>query len=181
MRANFFGDFNCYAEIDGSLFELENSYMFSRDVKRYKDTYCCIGMDFMHPDRNINPCIKMSFVEGSHLLKLVMHHTRPYKGITDVLLKDGDGVVIFDNKLLPGDIFNYSVSIKRESAFDLYLTISSKNIEHALVRTLIEADEVDFTGDLDIVLNKSNWVVKEIDTRKIQDVRNIVYDTEYKY
>jgi hypothetical protein len=180
-KTNFFGDFDYYAEINGNLYELENSYMFSRNVKRYKDTYCSIGMDFMHPDKNINPCIKMSFNEGSHLIKVILHHTRPYKGITNILLKDDLADIIVADKLLPGEIFKYDIKIKRDVAFDLYFTIASEDITHALVRTVIETNEIDFEGGLDITLDKSNWVVKEIDNHKLQDVRDIVYDTEYKY
>jgi hypothetical protein len=181
MRTNFFGDFDYYAEINGNLYELKNSYMFYRKVKRYKDTYCCIGMDFMHPDKNINPCIKMNFKEGSHLIKITLHHIRPFKSVTDILLKDTNGEVIIADKLLPGEIFKYDIKIKKEIPFDLYFTIASKDITHSTVRTLIETNETNFAGNLDIILNKSNWVVKEIDNRKLQDVREIVYDTEYKY
>jgi hypothetical protein len=180
-KTNFFGDFDYYAEINGNLYELENSYMFDRNVRRYKNTYCYIGIDFMHPDKNINPCIKMSFNDGSHLIKITLHHIRPFKGVTDVLLKDDNGNVIFINKLLPGEIFNYDVKIKKEGPFNLYLTIASEDITHSTVRTLIETTEIDFTGNLDITLNKSNWIVKEIDNHKLQDVKDIVYDTEYKY
>jgi hypothetical protein len=180
-KTNFFGDFDYYAEINGSLFELEDSYMFDRKVKRYRDTYCYIGIDFMHPDRNINPCIKMNFKEGAHSIKIISHHIRPFKDVTDVLLRDDGGKIILADKLLPGEIFTYNIKIKREVPFNLYFTIASKDITHSTVRTLIETNEIDFTGSLDIKLNKSSWVVKEIDNRYLQDVREIDYDTEYKY
>jgi len=181
MKTNYFGDFEYYAEINGDLFELTPSYFFSRNVKRYNDSYCFIGKDFVHPDRNINPCIKMSFAKGSHLIKITLHHTRPYKGVSDILLKDGDGNIIVTNKLLPGDIFNYEIKIKRDAEFDLYFTVSSHEITHALVRTIIETNEIDFDGDLNINLNKTNWVIKETNANPPQDVRVIEYDTEYKY
>ena len=123
----------------------------------------------------------MNFVEGSHLIKITLHHTRPYKGLSNVLLKDDGGNIIVTNQLLPGDVFKYEIKIKRDVAFDLYLTISSHEITHALVRTLIEVEETEFVGDLTVNLNKGSWAVKELTPQLLQDVRELVYDTEYKY
>jgi hypothetical protein len=123
----------------------------------------------------------MSFTKGSHLIKITLHHIWPYKGESDILIKDGNGNIIVTGKLLPGDIFNYEIKIKRDTTFDLYFTVSSHEITHALVRTIIETTEIDFNGDLNINLNKTSWVIKDIDTKPLQDVRAIEYDTEYKY
>lgn len=181
MRANFFDDFTYYAEIDGTLHELTDSHLFGRDVKRYGNTYCYAGKDFLHPDQNINPCIKMNFLDGAHLIRLTVHHVRPFKGITSILLKDDSGVVILDGKLLPGEILTHEIKIRRSIPFDLYFTISSDDIVHALVRSLVQVDVASFSGDLEIKCNKRKWVVKETYHPPTQNVRDIVHDTEYKY
>jgi hypothetical protein len=106
---------------------------------------------------------------------------RPYKDVTDILLKDGGGNIIVNDKLLPGDIFNYEIKIKRDAAFDLYFIVSCYDVRHSLIRTIIETDEIDFADDLNVNLTKTNWVIKDIDTKPLQDVRAIEYDTEYKY
>jgi hypothetical protein len=183
MRANFFGDFEYYAEVNGQLFELTTDYKFDREVKLYKNSSCMIGKDFVHADTNpnINPCIKMDMTKGAHIIKLTAHHTRPFKGISYVSLKDDNNDFIFENELLPGDILKYEVKIKRTNDFNLYLAVSSSEVTHGMVRVLLQTEPVSYTGDVDIKLEKSHWKIKEVDLTPVQMIEAIVHDTEYKY
>lgn len=123
----------------------------------------------------------MNFSQGAHLIKITMHHVRPHIGITNIRVRDDDGNEILSGELLPNDIFTYNIKIKRDIPFNLFLTISSVEITHALVRTLIETNESNFDDELSIDLNKSTWVVKDTCIQQLQDLGEIQYGTEYKY
>jgi hypothetical protein len=181
MKANYFGDFPSYAEINGELFELTPSHFFSRNVRRYKDSYCMVGTDFVHPDRNINPCIKIPIPQGAHLLTITLHHIRPYTGVSTVSLMDDSGNVLVRDTLLPGNIFRYEIKLHRSIPSDVYLTISATELTHATVRTLVTVTETDFSGSLEINLHKSHWVVEALDMPHHQTVPELTYDADYKY
>lgn len=183
MKTNFFGDFEYYAEINGQLFELEHDYRFDREVKIHKSSNCMLGMDFVHVgnEPNIKPCIKIDLNTGSHLIKLTSHHVRPFKGISYLTLKDEDGNILLENKILPEEILKYNIKIKRNSDFNLYLTFSSTEVHHGLIRVLLETEPTKFDEDIDIKLEKTTWKIREIDLVPIQEVEIIEYDTEYKY
>jgi hypothetical protein len=183
MRANFFGDFEYYAEIDGQLCELNLDHYFTRRVKMYKKSNCMLGNDFVHVgnDPNTKPCIKMDFLTGSHVIRLVTHHTRPFKGISHLSLHDDNRDVIFESNLLPGEIIKTNIQIKKDTNFNLYLTFTSTEVQHGLIRVILITEPIQHDSNINIDLIKSNWVVKEIEVIPNQTVENIEYDTEYKY